>query len=114
MGRLKEASMTKMRWAAMGLMFFGAYVLQAFGCSSSPAPAATGGGACCSCTVSDPATGCSNARTISAGAGVTVNDCPSFCAEKKSSLQMCPGATNATIGGTVVACPAALGGGEGG
>lgn len=104
--------MTKMRWAAMGLMFFGAYVLQAFGCSSSPAPAATSGGACCSCTVSDLGTGCSNSKPFKTPGMVT--DCTSFCAGKAADLQTCPGAAAPMITGTGVACPASLGGDEAG
>jgi hypothetical protein len=97
--------MTKIRWAAMGLMLFGAYVVQAFGCSSSPAAVAATGGACCACSVSDSATGCSNSKTLKPLAPVT--DCNSFCAGQ--TLAMCPGAAAPTIGGTGVACPGALG-----
>src|SRR5258708_1804874 len=90
-GSLEEASMTKMRWAAMGMMFLGAYVLQAFGCSSSPAaPGGGSGGLCCACSVSDAATGCSNTKTLQSP--VQVTDCASFCAGQIGALTMCPGA----------------------
>jgi len=105
---LKEASMTKMGWATTGLMLLGAYVVQAFGCSSSPAAVTTSGGQCCACSVSDSASGCSNSKTLAAGAGVTVTDCASFCFGRKAELQMCPGATTPTISGTGVACPSNL------
>jgi len=93
--------MTKLRWAAMGIMFLGAYVLQAFGCSSSPAPAGGSGGACCACTVTEAT--CSKSTTYKPL--IAVNDCTSFCAGQ--SLGTCSGSAAATptITAAGVSCP---------
>jgi len=86
--------MTKMRWAAMGMMFLGAYVLQAFGCSSSPAgagPGAVSGGDCCKCTITEPT--CSRSQIYKPA--LHVNDCASFCAGQ--ALGTCSGSATATV-----------------
>src|SRR5258708_1249995 len=105
---MKEALMSKIRWASTGAILLGACFVQAMGCGSDSGGTA-GPQECCSCTIteataSSTCTAMGTFRPPTAGA-----DCTTFCTTAALKCSSAPPATiTRTASGGRTDCPAGL------